>query len=96
MELINTFISQTIVYTTIYALVALGILIGGRAGIFNITGEGILLASASSGFLVSYFSKNWCLGYLTGALVGAAFGFILEFVHEIFKVNQFIIGIWAF
>ena len=77
MELINTFISQTIVYTNIYTLVVLGILIGGRAGIFNISGEGILLAAASSGFLVSFFSKNWFLGYLAGAFVGAAFGFIL-------------------
>jgi general nucleoside transport system permease protein len=92
MELINTFISQTVVYTTVYALVALGILIAGRAGIFNITGEGILLAAASCGFLVSYFTKNWVLGYITGAVVGAAFGFILEFMHEMFKVNQFIIG----
>ena len=92
MELINTFISQTIVYTNIYTLVVLGILIGGRAGIFNISGEGILLAAASSGFLVSFFSKNWFLGYLAGAFVGAAFGFILVFLHETFKLNQFIIG----
>ena len=91
-NIINTFISQIIVYTNIYALVTLGILIGGRAGIFNIAGEGILLAAASSGFLVSYFSKNWFLGYLAGAFVGAAFGFILVFVHETFKVNQFIVG----
>jgi len=90
---ITTFISQTIVYTTVYALVSLGIVIGGRTGIFNISGEGIMLAAASSGFIISYLTENWFFGYLAGALVGCIIGFILVFIHENFKVNQFIIGI---
>lgn len=93
MEFLNNFVTQTMVYTTVYTLVALGIVIAGRTGIFNVSGEGVMLASASSGFIVAYLTGNWFLGFLVGSLMGAAFGLILAFVHETFKVNQFILGI---
>ncbi|HDL10226.1 MAG TPA: ABC transporter permease [Candidatus Omnitrophica bacterium] len=93
MEFLNNFVSQTMVYTTVYTLAALGIVIAGRTGIFNVSGEGVMLAAASSGFVTAYLTGNWFLGFLVGALMGAAFGFILAFIHETFKVNQFILGI---
>ena len=93
MEFLNNFVSQTMVYTTVYTLAALGIVIAGRTGIFNVSGEGVMLAAASSGFVTAYLTGNWFLGFLAGALMGAAFGFILAFIHETFKVNQFILGI---
>lgn len=93
MAFITTFISQVLVYTTVYTLTTLGIVIAGRAGIFNISAEGILLASASSGFITAYLTGSWISGFLVGALVGALFGFILAYIHETFKVNQFVIGI---
>jgi general nucleoside transport system permease protein len=93
MAFITSFISSVLVYTTVYTLASLGILISGRTGIFNVAGEGIMLASASAGFLAAFISGNWFVGFLVGALVGAVFGFILVFVHETFKVNQFILGI---
>ncbi len=93
MTFITSFISQTMVYATVYTLTSLGIIIGGRTGIFNVSAEGILLASASGGFLTAYLTGSWLVGFIAGALIGAAFGFILAFVHETFKVNQFILGI---
>ncbi len=93
MEFITTFLHTVIVYTTVYTLASVGILISGRAGIFNVAGEGIMLAAASAGFLVSFFSGNALLGFLAGALMGGIFGLILAFIHEKFKVNQFILGI---
>jgi len=93
MEFLNNFVTQTMVYTTVYTLAALGIVIAGRTGIFNVSGEGVMLAAASSGFVTAYLTGNWFLGFLVGALMGAAFGFILAFIHETFKVNQFILGI---
>ncbi len=66
MEAITTFLSQTVLYATVYTLVSLGILIGGRAGIFNIFGEGILLTSASSGLIVAAQTQNWFFGFLMG------------------------------
>jgi simple sugar transport system permease protein len=96
MEAITTFISQTVLYATVYTLVALGILIGGRTGVFNIFGEGILLTSASTGLIVAAQTQNWFLGFLTGALVGGATGLAFVYVHETYKINQFLLGIIFF
>ncbi len=93
MAFITSFIESVLVYTTVYTLASLGILISGRTGIFNVAGEGIMLASASAGFLAAFLSGSWLIGFLAGALMGAFFGLILAFVHETFKVNQFILGI---
>jgi general nucleoside transport system permease protein len=93
MTFITSFIESVVVYATVYTLASLGILICGRSGIFNVAGEGIMLASASAGFLVAFLSGSWVIGFLVGALMGALFGLILAFIHETFKVNQFIIGI---
>ncbi len=93
MTFITSFISQTMVYATVYTLTSLGIILGGRTGIFNVSAEGILLASASTGFLTAYLTGSWLMGFIAGALIGTVFGFILAFVHETFKINQFILGI---
>ncbi|MDI6861241.1 MAG: ABC transporter permease [Caldisericia bacterium] len=90
---INSFISQTITYAVVYTLTSLGIVIAGRAGIFNVSGEGIMLASASLGFIVSFLSQNSILGFIVGAILGGIFGLILSSLHERFKVNQFVLGI---
>jgi len=94
MAFVNSLLSQTIVYATVYTLVALGIVIAGRTGIFNVSGEGVMLVSASVGFMASFFSGSWIVGFLAGAAMGALFGLILVFIHETFKVNQFILGIF--
>ncbi|MFO7814171.1 MAG: ABC transporter permease [Halanaerobiales bacterium] len=86
-------LTQIISYTSIYALASLGIVIGGRTGIFNISGEGIMLASASAGFIAAYQTGNWFMGFLVGALMGGLFGFILIYIHEKLKISQFILGI---
>ena len=94
MAFINSLLSQTIVYATVYTLVSLGIVIAGRTGIFNVSGEGVMLVSASVGFMTAFLSGSWIVGFLAGAVMGALFGLILVFIHETFKVNQFILGIF--
>lgn len=93
MSFLTSFIESVMVYTTVYTLASLGVLISGRTGIFNVAGEGIMLASASAGFLAAFISGSWLVGFIAGAMMGAFFGLILAFVHETFKVNQFILGI---
>ncbi len=92
MEFLDEFIRNIVTYLPIYTLASLGIVIGGRAGIFNISGEGAMLAAASAGYLSAVFSGNWYVGFLVSMLMGALFGFLLVFLHEEMKVNQFIIG----
>ncbi len=86
-------ISQIITYTAIYALTSIGIVIGGRTGIFNISGEGIMLTAASAGFISAYTTGSWFIGFLVGAIVGGLFGLILIALHETLEINQFILGI---
>ena len=93
MAFLNSLLSQTIVYATVSTLISLGIVIAGRTGIFNVSGEGILLVSASVGFMAAFFSGSWLVGFLAGAAIGTLFGLVLIFIHETFKVNQFILGI---
>lgn len=93
MIFLTSFIGNVMVYTTVYTLVSLGILISGRTGVFNVAGEGIMLASASIGFIAAFLSGSWVFGFFIGACMGALFGLILAFIHETFKVNQFILGI---
>jgi simple sugar transport system permease protein len=93
---ITTFVSQTMIYATIYTLVALGILIAGRTGVFNIFGEGIMLTSASTGLIVAFATQNWFFGFLIGALMGAAIGALYIFIHETYKINQFLLGVIFF
>jgi ABC-type uncharacterized transport system permease subunit len=91
---ISSILEQIIVYSTIYTLVALGIVISGRAGIFNVGGEGIMLASASAGFLAAFFTESWLLGFMVGGFMGAVLGGGLAILHEYLRVNQFVAGIF--
>lgn len=92
-ETVSTVITQIVMYTTVYALATLGIVIGGRAGIFNIAGEGIMLISASLAYMSSLQSESWLVGLLVGAVTGGIFGLIFISIHERLKVDQFILGI---
>jgi len=93
MTVITNLVAQIVLYTTVYALVVLGVIVGGRAGIFNISGEGIMLFSASTGYIAATLTQNWLIGFIAGAFVGAILGLLLVLIHEKLKVDQFILGI---
>ncbi len=86
-------VSQIISYSTIYAFASLGMVLSGRAGIFNISGEGLLATAASIAFAVGILTDSWVMGALAAAIVGGLGGLIFIFLHEKYKVDQFIIGI---
>jgi len=90
---LDEIVRSIVTYMPIYTLSGLGIVIGGRAGIFNISGEGAMMAAASAGYLSAVFMGNWYVGFLISMVMGALFGLLLEFLHEEMKVNQFIAGI---
>lgn len=92
-ETTTSIITQIVSYSAIYALASLGIVLSGRAGIFNISAEGVMLASASAGFSTAFLTQSWISGFLAGGLVGALFGLVLSGLHERFRVDQFILGI---
>jgi simple sugar transport system permease protein len=90
---ISAIVSQIVLYTTIYALAVLGIVISGRTGVFNIAGEGIMIFAASMGYMSSLTANSWLVGFLVGSLAGGLLGFLLILVHDRMKVDQFILGI---
>lgn len=93
MDALTAFLTQVTMYAAIYTLASLGIIVSGRAGVFNVAAEGIMLAAASAGFIAANLSGSWALGFVAGALTGVLLGALLGAVHEAFKVNQFILGI---
>jgi general nucleoside transport system permease protein len=90
---IDEFLRQVVIYSSIYTLTALGIVIAGRTGVFIIYGEGVMLTAASTGFLAAFITESWVMGFVVGGLVGMLFGLFFILLHEGAKLNQFIIGI---
>ncbi|MEB3859763.1 MAG: ABC transporter permease [Desulfurococcales archaeon] len=80
-----------------YSLASLGIMIGGRAGVFNITTEGMMLLGASTAFLASYFTGgNNLVGLLAASAMGAVIGVLFAYLTVTLKLDQFVIGLTLF
>ena len=79
-----------------YILAAQGTMLAGRAGVFNVAQEGVMMLGASVGFLVSLKMGGNPAGLLVAALVGAGFGWFLGWVTTRFRLDQFVIGLALF
>jgi simple sugar transport system permease protein len=79
-----------------YVLASQGTMLGGRAGVFNVAQEGIMLIGASVGFLGAYLSGSLLYGILLAMLVGGVFGLALAFFTTTLKMDQFVIGLALF
>lgn len=79
-----------------FVLASQGTMLGGRAGVFNVAQEGIMLAAASIGFLVSFVSGSIFYGVLAAMAVGAVFGLVLAYFTTNLRMNQFVIGLALF
>jgi len=73
-------------------LTAVGEIVGETAGLFNIGLEGILLISAFAGALGARIGGPW-MGFLIGAGVGAAIGFLFAVINTYWKGTQMVTGI---
>lgn len=79
-----------------FVLASQGTMLGGRTGVFNVAQEGIMLVSASIGFLVSFYTKSLTIGVLSAMLVGGLFGLALAYFTTHLKMDQFVIGLALF
>lgn len=71
-------------------------MLAGQTGQFNVSQEGIMLASEALAFLGTYqFGSLWA-GVLTAALTGALFGLAFSYFTTTLKMNQFVIGLALF
>ena len=79
-----------------YILASQGTMLAGQTGQFNVSQEGIMLASASLGFLGAYqFGSLWA-GVFTAVLTGALFGLAFSYFTTTLKMNQFVVGLALF
>lgn len=79
-----------------FVLAAQGTMLGGRAGVFNVAQEGMMLVGASIGFLVSYLTQSVFLGALAAMISGGLFGLALAYFTTNLKMDQFVIGLALF
>lgn len=87
---------MTVVASIPYLLASLGTMISGRAGVFNVAQEGIMLLGASVGFVMSLKLKTNLGGLAAAALIGALIGWILGVTTTYLKLDQFVVGLALF
>lgn len=86
-------LSYILVLMVPYSLASMGIMLGGRVGVFNVSTEGVMLSGASTAFLVTYFTGSYTMGILAGIGVGLLIGLMMTFFANFLKIDQFIVGI---
>lgn len=79
-----------------YTLAAQGTMLAGRAGIFNVAQEGIMLVGASVGFLGAYAFGSLGLGLVLAMIAGGLFGLALSYFTTTLRLDQFVIGLALF
>lgn len=79
-----------------YIMASQGTMLAGRTGQFIVYQEGLMLASASLGFLGAYqFNSLWA-GIAAAALTGMLFGLAFAYFTTTLKLNQFVTGLAFF
>ncbi len=90
------FLKQMFLTMVPFILAAQGTMLGGRTGVFVVAQEGIMLTTASVGFIVAFQTNSIFLGILAAFVVGAAYGLIMAYMTTTLKMNQFVIGLALF
>jgi simple sugar transport system permease protein len=72
--------------------VALGEIFAERAGILNISTEGMMILGAFSGFMGAYITGSLVIGVLVGILVGVLVGLLMAFFSVNLKADQVVSG----
>ncbi|GAB3296970.1 ABC transporter permease [Epidermidibacterium keratini] len=92
----TNFLVQTVMAMVPFILVAQGTMLGGRAGLFNVSQEGMMMLGASIGFVVSWsVGGNNFLGLVAAAVAGGIFGFVFAFLSNL-RLDQFVVGLAIF
>src|SRR5690606_16311524 len=65
----------------------------GRAGIFNVSQEGMMVLGAAVGFLVSWTVGSNVVGLLAALGMGAIFGVVIGYMTTFLRLDQFVVGL---
>lgn len=90
------FLVRSLDASTIFTIAALGELIGQRSGVLNVGVEGVMLFSATLGFIVAQNTSNYLIGFLVGIIVGGLLGLMHGFFSITLGGDQVVsgMGIW--
>ncbi len=89
----SLFVASIIRISTPLIFASFGVLITEMAGAPNIALEGIMLASAFTGVIVSAITENAFIGMAAAVFVGTSVGLLLAYFHLYFKTNPILAGI---
>ena len=84
--------ASTIRIATPLLMAALGELVTERSGVMNLGVEGMMLMSAFTAFMVTYFSGSLGLGVLAAAATGSLMALIMVVMAAVLKVEQIVTG----
>ena len=76
-----------------FLLAAQGTVLSGRAGLFNVSQEGLMVLGASVGFLVSFKLDSNLLGLFGALAIGGLFGLVFAYTTTMLRLDQFVIGL---
>lgn len=98
MALIDSLVQSIIASTMPILLAMLGETFAERSGVVNLGMDGIMLMSASMGFIAALYLNNTMGGVAAGVLMGLLLGFAVAFLSIDLRLNQTIVGvaIWIF
>ncbi|MEM3653424.1 MAG: ABC transporter permease, partial [Candidatus Bathyarchaeia archaeon] len=74
-------------------LAALGEIIAERAGIMNLSLEGIMTAGAFASYALTFMTGNILYGLIFAAIAGVIFGVIMAYASITLRTNQAIVGL---
>lgn len=96
MDEVISFGQLTIIAMVPFVLAALGTMLGGMTGVFNVAQEGLMALGASVGFLVSFSLGSRTLGVLVAAVAAGAIGLVLAWATSVLRLDQFVVGLALF
>jgi ABC-type uncharacterized transport system permease subunit len=90
------FVARSLDASMILTFAALGELINQRSGVLNVGIEGIMLFSATLGFIAAQTTGSYLLGFAVGIVIGGLLGLLHGFVSITLGVDQVVsgMGIW--
>jgi ABC-type uncharacterized transport system permease subunit len=90
---IDVFVASTLRLATPLVFAASGEVVSERAGVLNLSLEGLMLSSAFAGAWASYASGSPEIGLLFGLLIATALAFVLALLSVRVRANQLVVGI---
>lgn len=93
MNEITEFMALMIPAMVPFLLAAQGTVLSGRAGVFNVSQEGLMVLGAAVGFLTSYQLGSNTVGMIAAFALAGLFGLVLAYMTTQLRLDQFVVGL---